>query len=539
MAQLKGFFTMLRQKRDRDHHEGAWAMDTIRGFAGESAPLGLFGHGDADDDLADYDLDQPTEPLPPQLGADERRMQVRAYNFWAGLLNSERLPRVGPLREGTLPDFADHSVLLHFDQGVEDPAIVYVGAALLADCEGQTDMARLSQVPGRSILSRITDHYMQIVANEAPIGFEAEFADQRGRTILYRGILLPFSTDGTTLDHIYGVINWKELADQATTNELLAEIGQVLGEKKPRRRQVGSLPTVQTKVHTPPHMPLPAFADPGPAAAEEGWGALADSLGQWADGPVRARDPQDLAPDSATELDLAGLELAELDLAEVALEILPALELPAPLAATDSPDAAEPHTLADWLASARTMAGLALGSEDRTRQALYAAIGRAWDFALAAEAEPDDFAALVAEAGIAMQARAPLIPVVKLVFGAQYDKTRLTEYATALAHAHRIGLSRGELGTFLAGTPGGLKGVVAAERRLRRAEDNQARMDPRAALETSLRTLPLRTLGDVATDGREFSLVMVRRMPDGTLAVLGEVLDDEPLLERAAHRLMN
>jgi hypothetical protein len=110
------------------------------------------------------------------------------------------------------------------------------------------------------------------------------------------------------------------------------------------------------------------------------------------------------------------------------------------------------------------MAALAIGSEDRTRQALYAAIGRAWDFALAAEAEPDDFAQLVAEAGLALQARAPLIPVVKLVFGAQYDKTRLTEYATALAHAHRLGLSRGELAGFLGETPGGLKGVVAAER---------------------------------------------------------------------------
>jgi len=125
------------------------------------------------------------------------------------------------------------------------------------------------------------------------------------------------------------------------------------------------------------------------------------------------------------------------------------------------------------------------------------------------------------------------------VFGAQYDKTRLTEYATALAHAHRLGLSRGELAGFLANTPGGLKGVVAAERRLRRSEEGQARSDPRAALEASLRTLPARGLADIPADGREFSLVMVRRMPDGTLAVLGEVLDDEPLLERAARRLMN
>lgn len=505
-------------------------MDSMRGFADESALAGLLGGTDPDDDADDLN-----EPLPPLLGADERRMQVRAYNFWASMLGDTRLPLVGPLLAGDLPDFADHSVLLHFDAGLEedglaDPAIAYVGPALLADCEDAGPLLRLRQVPGRSILSRITDHYMQIVANAAPIGFEAEFTNQRGRTILYRGILLPFSASGETLDYIYGVINWKELADQATTDELMAEIGLVLSAKKPRRKAVAALHEGPPLDHAAPDMPLPAFADPaaGEGDALQGWGTLATTLGQWADGPLRARDPHDLSPDAAQDA-----TLGTLDLADIALEILPALDPPPAL-----PDEAEPESLADWLASARAMAELAVGSEDRTRQALYAAIGRAWDFALAAEAEPEDFATLVAEAGLAMQARAPLIPVVKLVFGAHYDKTRLTEYATALAHAHRLGLSRGELGAFLGQTPGGLKGVVAAERRLRRAEEGQARIDPRAALEASLRTLPPRSLADIPADGREFSLVMVRRMPDGQLAVLGEVLDDEPLLERAARRLM-
>ena len=86
----------------------------------------------------------------------------------------------------------------------------------------------LSDIPSRSLLSRITDHYMQILANQAPIGFEAEFVNQRGATILYRGILLPFSSDGEAIDFIYGVINWKEMADQMTTDELMLEIDQAL-----------------------------------------------------------------------------------------------------------------------------------------------------------------------------------------------------------------------------------------------------------------------------------------------------------------------
>ena len=33
--------------------------------------------------------------------------------------------------------------------------------------------------------------------------------NQRGEPICYRGILMPFSSDGDTIDFIYGVINWK------------------------------------------------------------------------------------------------------------------------------------------------------------------------------------------------------------------------------------------------------------------------------------------------------------------------------------------
>ncbi len=69
------------------------------------------------------------------------------------------------------------------------------------------DTRTISDVPSRSLLSRLTDHYMQIIANRAPVGFEAEFDNPRGETICYRGILMPFSSDGEQIDFIYGVIN--------------------------------------------------------------------------------------------------------------------------------------------------------------------------------------------------------------------------------------------------------------------------------------------------------------------------------------------
>src|SRR6185503_15189277 len=122
--------------------------------------------------------------------------------------------------------------LLDFTAGIENPGVTYLGEMLAAECDIAVDeLQTLADVPSRSLLSRITDHYMQILANQAPIGFEAEFVNQRGSTILYRGILLPFSTDDETIDFIYGVINWKELADQHTSDELLLQVDQALEQK--------------------------------------------------------------------------------------------------------------------------------------------------------------------------------------------------------------------------------------------------------------------------------------------------------------------
>ncbi|HEX5259306.1 MAG TPA: hypothetical protein VFW35_11085, partial [Sphingomicrobium sp.] len=144
------------------------------------------------------------------IGTDERRMHVRAYNHWVSLLDGRDFPSIEDLEPGDVTDFADHSVLLDFTCGRDNPAVPYIGAAIREECGLSEDTRTISDVPSRSLLSRLTDHYMQIIANRAPIGFEAEFVSQRGHNTLYRGILMPLSSDGETIDFIYGVINWKE-----------------------------------------------------------------------------------------------------------------------------------------------------------------------------------------------------------------------------------------------------------------------------------------------------------------------------------------
>lgn len=189
---------------------------------------------DSEDVDRDYPAgDEPQMEAPPSIGSDERRMHVRAYNHWVSLLRGRSYPSIADLDPATVPDFGPHGVVLAFAENAADPAIPFVGQALREEGGHDRPIAHVSDVPPGSLLSRLTDHIGEIIANHAPIGFEAEFVNQRGRNMMYRGILMPFSTDQAVIDSIYGVINWKEAPEAPVATALAAELAQSLRDTPP------------------------------------------------------------------------------------------------------------------------------------------------------------------------------------------------------------------------------------------------------------------------------------------------------------------
>lgn len=417
-------------------------MDGVSGFRGD--------YEDAVETTTD-------EGVAAAIGTDERRMHVRAYNYWVSLLDGRDYPSIEDLDPASITDFAPNSVLLDFTAGRDNPSTPYIGAAIREECGLGENVTQIEQVPSRSLLSRLTDHYLQIIANRAPIGFEAEFVNQRGHSICYRGILMPFSSDGDTIDFIYGVINWKDIGAPLSADE-----------------------------------PLAAAIDPQPV----------ESHIAWDDGPLA---------ESESQTDLETSEEADLCI-------------------TLDEDAG----LADRLWAARESAEICKAADGRSRIALYRALAMAYDFAVAAKRVPDDYAEILADAGVKAQARAPMTPVVKLVFGIDYDKARLTEFATALSNAERNHVDFGEFQAFVEGQSGGLKALVAAERQARRpdrkpderAEKARADLRRRTALEMS------------AINGDdEFVLVLARRVIGGGTGYEPIALvDDSKMVDRAIGR---
>ncbi len=390
--------------------------------------------------------------LAAAIGTDERRMHVRAYNHWVSLLDGRPYPSVADIEPGRIADFGPHSVLLDFRDGIHEPVIKYIGELLCEECALDTTIRTVADVPARSLLSRLTDHYLQIIANRAPIGFEAEFVGTRGTTMLYRGILMPFSSDGETIDFIYGVINWKELLDEAGTHELRLEMEQALARD--------------------------AAGAPGPS---------------WADGPSHMDEPA---------------------------------------VPTEEPFGEAIDSLADRLARARDEAERALAADVRGRDALYRAIGRAYDFALAAERDPEGYAELLGDSGLKARGGAPMTPIVKLVFGADHDKTRLAEIAAVLTRAKAEGIEAGGAAAWIAGHPGGIKGIVAAARAARRTV---SRPDRLTTIRQRLRESAPDTLLPLSGE-EEFVLIVARRV-DGERVGLVDRITDAATVDRALRSL--
>jgi hypothetical protein len=410
-------------------------MDNARGFEDDRSGV--------DDDAIGSTADNRVA-----ISGDERRMHVRAYNHWVSLLDGRPYPSIANLDPASIADFGGHSVLIDFTGGTADPGIAFLGRALREECGVVGQVSRISDVPGRSLLSRLTDHYLQIIANRAPVGFEAEFVGTRGRTMMYRGILMPFSSNGDEIDYIYGVINWKEMVDAATQAALTDAVSEAL------------------KTAPAPVVTAPAWAD-GPGAIE----------------PAEPADP-----------------------------------------------VADTETLGERLAAARAQAEQAAASEGRSRAALYAALGQAHAFAVAAAADPDGYEALRVASGITVQARSPMTAIAKLVFGADADKARLTEYAAVLSHAERVGVPADALAQYLAAAAGGMKALVAAERAHRRKP-----AAPRPPATTRVDRKPALATVHVPVDASEGYLLLLGRIVGDAIEIVADVTEPAPL-NRAIRR---
>lgn len=168
--------------------------------------------------------------------------------------------------------------------------------------------------------------------------------------------------------------------------------------------------------------------------------------------------------------------------------------------------------------------------DGRSRETLYDALAQALGFYEATLEDPPSLETLLKNSGLKMQKRAPITPLLKLIFGKDYDKTRITEYAAALSYARRNGESPQTVSAFFSNTPGGIKGCVKLERIDRRAAGGNKTTDRYENAKELLRSNTPLSFEDVSFDG-EFGLLLVRKDESGNIDLVKNISDKEANIE--------
>ncbi|HEY0625729.1 MAG TPA: hypothetical protein VGD10_03240 [Allosphingosinicella sp.] len=170
-------------------------------------------------------VEAPTGPV-----LDDRRTYVRAFNQWVARLGDRPCPDIRDLEPDCLE--GSNSLLLDLRGDAEDPKINFTGKALRKEC-WRGGIGRLSQVPEGSILRCLAAHYRAAMETGQPIAFDGEHVRPAGRTAMYRGILLPYTSGSGAVDLIHGMINWREAADVEVAAGIAFEMGRALASASP------------------------------------------------------------------------------------------------------------------------------------------------------------------------------------------------------------------------------------------------------------------------------------------------------------------
>ena len=440
----------------------------------------------------------------PECSAEFGRIMIDALEEWEGLLAGGQFPSANAIDELSEKLLGPASFLFDVSQDPARPSVVYTGPRIPFSLE-LTDSSDGDELGSDgSFHEQFTELCVRAVSSREPFDFNLDrLDDDHGR---WHGLMLPFSNDGEAIDHVLCILDVLEPAAELLTAE---DDGPATGELLLEQEAEPTLDELLLEQEFEPEE-MPNLAP--------------------------SNEPEDAEPYLMISVEDQSATRRPTSWEETKYSFAPL-----PQAVGELVIASPTLGLVDHLVAARGMAEAASVSQARSRRALYRAIGSAYDFALAAAASPTDFAEIIEKAGLKMQERAPMTPVVKLVFGSDYDKGRLAEYATALTHAYRLGLTSGSLEDYLLAAPGGLKEIVRTERAWRRSASGNTEQKinlPHESLARKLRALPTRSFSELPPEGDEFVLVLARRDGSAGISLIGEVPHDIAMLERAARKLI-
>ena len=137
----------------------------------------------------------------------EKRITFQLHDYWVGLANDRDLPPLRSLKPEDIAPYKENMVLIDLRDPEKEPTLQVIGTLLQKDLDQDLTLKGISEIPPDSLISRITEHYLEVILSKSPISFDTEVENRHHEKVLFRGILMPFSDDGDTINFLLGGIS--------------------------------------------------------------------------------------------------------------------------------------------------------------------------------------------------------------------------------------------------------------------------------------------------------------------------------------------
>lgn len=139
----------------------------------------------------------------------DKRLANRFLKYWEGLRRDQDYPLISDLNLDHVSEFVPYTFNLDLSLDAEDPRFRFLGRQLVRDCGGDITNQGVSRLLPQSCLARAVERRGEVLSEGRPCMIADEFINAEGNKVLYRAVMLPFSSTGKTIDFIIGAINSK------------------------------------------------------------------------------------------------------------------------------------------------------------------------------------------------------------------------------------------------------------------------------------------------------------------------------------------
>ncbi len=340
------------------------------------------------------------------IGPHERGRHSAVYDYWLGIRGDREFPSIRDLDPLQISDAGPCSVLLELIGGGEDAEIRHLGDTLKPDVA----VERIVDAPRSSLLSCIAGKLAIVAISRDALAFEDEFTTDAGPARC-RVTLLPFSSTGPWVDYVYGFV---------TSESIPAEVEEAL--EVAVDEVVAPEPVAEVVVEQPESEPDPA--------------------------PAEVPDDSSIAFDPSAGADGFFGNVVNLELepnVTITTSETPAKQETAAEQQPQTDNDSSENPMQTRLTEVRAKADEARLAKLQSEAALHEGLSAAYDFALDAEDQAEEYLKLVEAKGVKIQLRSPMAPVVRLAFDGLTDEATIAELEGVMAWALTMNLPRGTL----------------------------------------------------------------------------------------------